>query len=107
MVQKRVPMRMCAGCGEQKPKRELIRVVRNKEGEVSLDTTGKKPGRGVYLCPSAGCLKKAQKAKRLERALSAPIPEDVYETPVSYTHLGKVPSGTFFTGAPRSHKVGG
>ena len=83
MVQKRVPMRMCAGCGEQKPKRELIRVVRNKEGEVSLATTGKKPGRGVYLCPSAGCLKKAQKAKRLERALSAPIPEDVYETLLS------------------------
>ena len=76
---KKIPLRMCAGCGEMKPKKELVRVVRApvKEvdgvetgGEVSLDLTGRKPGRGAYVCRNPECLKKAQKARRFERALS-------------------------------------
>ena len=75
---KKIPMRQCLGCREMKPKRELIRVVKSPEGEVSLDFKGKKPGRGAYLCPSPECLKRAKKAKALERAFSGPMPEEVY-----------------------------
>ncbi len=78
MKQKKVPLRKCNGCGAQKPKKELVRVVRSPEGAVSLDRTGKKPGRGAYVCPNADCLAKAKKAKRLERVLECTIPEDVY-----------------------------
>lgn len=78
MQPKKVPMRMCTGCGQMWPKKELIRIVRNKEGEISLDSTGKKPGRGAYLCKNPDCLKKARKAKRLERAFRCAIPEEVY-----------------------------
>ena len=78
MQTKKVPMRKCTGCGMQKPKRELIRVVLNKEGEISLDATGKKPGRGAYLCLDAQCLKRARKSRRLERAFSCKIPEEIY-----------------------------
>ena len=78
MKQKKIPMRTCTGCGEQKPKKELVRVVRSPEGEISLDTTGKKPGRGAYICPNAACLAKAKKAKRLERVFACSIPENVY-----------------------------
>ena len=74
-----IPMRKCTGCNEMKPKKELVRVVRSPEGEVSLDLTGKKPGRGAYVCRSAECLSKARKAGRLERAFSCEIPPDVYE----------------------------
>ena len=76
---KKIPMRKCLGCMEQKPKKELIRVVRSPEGEVSLDSTGKKSGRGAYLCPCADCLAKAVKAKRLERAFSCAIPQEVLD----------------------------
>lgn len=76
---KRVPLRMCAGCGVHRPKRELIRVVRSPAGEISLDTTGRKPGRGAYLCPSPECLKKARKSRRLERTFSCQIPDAVYD----------------------------
>lgn len=76
---KKIPMRRCVGCSAQRPKRELVRVVRSPEGEVSLDLTGKKSGRGAYLCPSAACLAKARKAKRIERAFEVPIPDGVYE----------------------------
>lgn len=76
---KKIPMRRCVGCMEQRPKRELIRVVRSPEGEISLDTTGKKSGRGAYLCPNPACLAKARKARRLERALECEIPDEVYE----------------------------
>lgn len=76
---KKQPMRMCTGCGEMKPKRELIRVVRNAAGEVSLDFTGKKPGRGAYVCNNPECLKKAAKTKRLERAFGCAVPAEVYE----------------------------
>ena len=77
-MQKKIPMRQCLGCREMKPKRELVRVVRSPEGEVTLDFKGKKPGRGAYVCPSADCLKKATRSKALERALSTEIPEELY-----------------------------
>ena len=76
---KKIPMRQCLGCREMKPKRELIRVVKSPEGEVSLDEKGKKPGRGAYVCPSAECLKRAVKSKALSRAFGIPIPENVME----------------------------
>ena len=87
---KKVPMRKCTGCGEMKPKRTLIRVVKApdekgddgavlKSGAVSLDLTGKKPGRGAYVCKSTECFEKARKARRFERSLSCRIPEEVYE----------------------------
>ena len=72
-------MRKCLGCNEMKPKKELVRVVRSPEGEVSLDLTGKKSGRGAYVCRDAGCLEKAIKSKRLERAFSCEIPDEIYE----------------------------
>lgn len=78
-MQKKIPMRQCLGCREMKPKRELIRVVRSPEGEISLDFKGKAPGRGAYICPAPACLKQAIKAKALERAFSTQIPEAVYE----------------------------
>ena len=78
-MQKKRPMRQCLGCREMKPKRELIRVVRSPEGEISLDFKGKAPGRGAYICPAPACLKQAIKAKALERAFSTQIPEAVYE----------------------------
>ena len=76
---KKLPVRQCVGCREMKPKPELIRVVKSPEGEVSLDFRGKKPGRGAYVCPQAECLKKARKSRALERAFSAPLPDEVYE----------------------------
>lgn len=76
---KKIPLRQCLGCREMKPKRELIRVVRSPEGEISLDFHGKKPGRGAYLCPQPECLKRIRKSKALERPFSLPIPEDVYD----------------------------
>ena len=76
---RKVPMRKCTGCQESKPKRELIRVVRSKEGEISLDPTGKKAGRGAYLCPKAECLKVARKNRGLERAFSCAISPEVYD----------------------------
>ncbi len=79
MKKKKIPMRMCLGCQEMKPKKELIRVVRNKEGEVSVDFIGKKPGRGAYVCKSIECFEKARKAKRFERAFEAHIGDDVYD----------------------------
>ena len=67
------------GCNAQRPKRELVRVVRSPEGEISIDLRGKAPGRGAYLCPSAACLAKARKAKRLERTFEVPIPGEIYD----------------------------
>lgn len=79
MTQKKIPLRRCSGCGESKPKRELVRVVRAQDGAVSLDLTGRKPGRGAYVCPSAACLAKARRAKRFERALEVTIPEEIFD----------------------------
>ena len=77
-MQKKIPQRQCMGCRERKAKRELIRVVRETDGTVSLDFSGKRNGRGAYICPDPACLKKAQKAKSLERSLEVPIPDEVY-----------------------------
>lgn len=79
MKTKKIPLRMCLGCGEMKPKKELIRVVRNKEGELSVDLIGKKNGRGAYICKSRECFIKARKARRFERKLECQIPDEVYE----------------------------
>lgn len=78
-MEKKIPMRQCLGCREMKPKKELIRVVRSPEGNISLDFKGKASGRGAYVCPSSQCLKKAIKAKALERAFSMQIPQEIYE----------------------------
>jgi len=78
-VPKKIPMRQCLGCREHKPKKELIRVVRSPEGEVSLDFKGKLPGRGAYVCPLADCLSKARKSRALERAFDTALPPEVYE----------------------------
>lgn len=79
MQTRKLPMRMCTGCGEMKPKKELVRVVHNAAGEIALDFTGKKPGRGAYVCRNAECLKKARKAKRLERAFGCAVPAEIYD----------------------------
>lgn len=88
MRQRKIPMRMCTGCGEMKPKKELVRVVKAPEkqeengklppAEISLDLTGKKPGRGAYLCRNPECLRLARKGRRLEKAFSCRIPEEIY-----------------------------
>lgn len=78
MKEKRVPMRMCVGCREMKPKKELLRVVRSPEGTVSIDATGRKPGRGAYVCRSAECLKRAIKQRQLERAFECPLGEETH-----------------------------
>ena len=79
MKQKKIPMRKCNGCGEQKPKKELVRIVKSPDGEVSLDLTGKASGRGAYICNNAECLKKARKSKRIERTFEMTIPDEVYK----------------------------
>ena len=76
---KKIPMRQCLGCNEHKPKGELLRVVRSPEGEISLDFTGKKSGRGAYICRDVACLKKVRKSRRLERNLECAIAEEIYD----------------------------
>lgn len=76
---RKIPQRQCLGCREMKNKKDLIRVVRSPEGEISLDFKGKKPGRGAYVCPEEACLAKARKSRALERAFSAQIPGEVYD----------------------------
>ncbi len=75
---KKIPVRQCMGCNEHCPKAELLRVVRSPEGEISLDFTGKKSGRGAYVCRSLKCLQRARKSRRLERVLECAISEEVY-----------------------------
>lgn len=75
---KKIPVRQCLGCREQKAKSELLRVVRSPEGTISLDFRGKASGRGAYICRSAECLKKAVKSRALERSLETPIPEEIF-----------------------------
>ncbi len=79
-MQKKVPMRQCVGCNTSKPKKELVRVVKAPTGEISVDLTGKKPGRGAYICPDPACLTKAQKKKALERGFEVAIPQEVYQS---------------------------
>lgn len=76
---RKIPLRKCIGCGENKPKKEMIRVVRNKELEVKIDPTGKMNGRGAYICPNISCLEQAKKSKRLSNALEIEIPSSIYE----------------------------
>ena len=76
--QKKKPLRQCLGCNEHKEKNELLRVVRTPEGEVVLDFTGKRSGRGAYICKSVSCLKKARKSGRIGKSLECAIPEEVY-----------------------------
>lgn len=77
---KKIPVRQCVGCGEMKNKKELLRVIRTAENEILFDTTGKKNGRGAYLCPNGECLKKAVKTKGLERSLKTAVPEEIIES---------------------------
>ncbi|CCY58064.1 putative uncharacterized protein [Clostridium sp. CAG:632] len=76
---KKAVMRQCIGCGQPRDKKSLIRIIRTTEGQIELDATGKKNGRGAYLCMSGECLEKAKKSKGLERSFKMPIPADVYE----------------------------
>ena len=77
--QKKIPVRRCVGCGEHLPKAELVRVLRTPDAEVVLDLTGKKSGRGAYICKKAACFKKARKSRRFETSLECSIPEAVYD----------------------------
>ena len=77
---KNVPMRMCIACREMKPKQEMTRVVRNADGEISADPTGKAPGRGAYICKNEECLNKVMKSNRLEKVLDVKINQDLYES---------------------------
>ncbi len=79
MKTKKIPMRMCLGCGEMKPKKELIRVVKAADDSISLDFTGKKNGRGAYICKNSECFAKARKARRFEKSFSCRIEDSVYE----------------------------
>lgn len=76
---KKIPMRQCVGCREMKPKKELVRVVRSPEGEISMDLRGKAPGRGAYVCRSMECLRRARKSRALERGFDTAIPQEVYD----------------------------
>lgn len=78
MAEKKTPLRKCIGCNEMKDKKELLRIVRNSEGEINIDPIGKLPGRGAYICKNVGCFDSAVKAKRLERAFKSKIPEEIY-----------------------------
>lgn len=80
MSTKKIPLRQCIGCGEMKNKKEMIRVLKTSEGQIVLDATGRKNGRGAYLCPSVDCFKKAVKGRGLERSFKMAIPKEVYET---------------------------
>ncbi|MDE6914632.1 MAG: YlxR family protein [Lachnospiraceae bacterium] len=77
---KKIPMRQCIGCGEMKSKKELLRILRTQEEEILLDATGRKNGRGAYICPNAECLKRAKKSKGLERSFKMKIDEEIYDS---------------------------
>lgn len=79
MQQRKIPLRKCTGCGEMKPKKELVRVVKTPEDEILIDLTGRKNGRGAYICRDVECLKKARKSKRIEKSFQCSIPDEVYD----------------------------
>ena len=79
MQEKRIPLRKCLGCGEMIGKKGAVRIVRNKEGEISVDPTGKKPGRGAYICHDAECVGLVRKSRRLDKALKCAIPDEIYD----------------------------
>ena len=90
MVTKKVPMRQCTGCREMKAKRDMIRVIKTAENEICIDATGRKNGRGAYICPSMDCLKQAMKSRGLERSLKMSIPDTVYQQlEEEMSHIGK------------------
>ena len=89
LKEKKIPTRQCLGCNEHFPKAELLRVVRAPDGSVSLDFTGKKSGRGAYLCKSAQCLKRARKSGRISASLECSVPEEVYDRLESEIAIGK------------------
>lgn len=76
---KKIPMRQCIGCGEMKSKKEMLRVLRTEDEEIILDTTGRKNGRGAYICPNPECMKKVRKSRGLDRAFKMAVPEEVYD----------------------------
>jgi len=76
---KKIPLRMCVGCQEMKPKKQLLRLVRTPEAMIEIDPTGKRAGRGAYICLDAECLKKARKGRRLEKVFKSPVPPSVYQ----------------------------
>ena len=88
---KKIPMRQCLGCREMKPKRELVRVVRSPQGELSIDFRGKAPGRGAYVCHDIACLKQALRSRAIERSLDTPIPQEIYDALIAQM---EVPDGT-------------
>lgn len=79
MQKKKIPLRKCTGCGEMKPKKELVRVVKTPDDEVLIDLTGRVNGRGAYICPDAQCLKIARKSKRIEKSFQMQIPDEIYD----------------------------
>ena len=79
MANKKIPMRQCVGCGQMKAKKEIVRVIKTTEEEIIIDATGRKNGRGAYLCANPDCLKQARKSKGLERSLKTAIPQEVYD----------------------------
>ncbi len=89
---KKIPLRMCTGCGEMKTKKEMIRILKTPEDEIVIDTTGKKNGRGAYICCQVSCLQKAIKTKGLERSLKTAIPKEIVET--LEKELGLLESGS-------------
>lgn len=89
MTERKKPVRRCTGCGEHFPKNELLRILRTPEGEIVLDKTGKKSGRGAYICENASCLKKARKARRLESSLECSIPDEIYNKLEEELTVGK------------------
>ena len=88
MRTRKPPMRLCLGCGQQRQKRELVRVVRTPAGEVRVDPTGKLSGRGAYICPDPECLRLAIKNQRLSRALEAELPPDIVATLAARLEVG-------------------
>ena len=93
MKPKKIPMRMCVGCREMKEKRELIRIVRTPEGEVAIDETGKRSGRGAYICRNAECLKRAIKQKQLERQLDVTLTTEIVDaltTDIQRSKIGEI-----------------
>ena len=77
---KKIPLRQCIGCGEMKSKKEMLRVLRTEEQGIILDTTGRKNGRGAYICPNPECMKKARKSRGLDRAFKMPVPDEIYDS---------------------------
>ncbi|NLI60993.1 MAG: YlxR family protein [Clostridiales bacterium] len=89
MKRRKVPLRMCVGCREMKPKKELVRVVRDPEGEISIDLRGKKAGRGAYICRAPDCLVKTKTNRMLERSFNQKIPDEIYEKLIRQMNEGE------------------